>query len=136
GVEPGVAPPALAAVAFGNLARRDITAARQDAGTSQRVGQMDLVVPAVPLGFDRGIDFGSHDEKAVRQPAHSAFSLRWNFRRDGMRLDAVVQGETEDAEVAVAGGGAGAVRRRVGTSAGYAAQGRLGAHDGALCREF
>jgi hypothetical protein len=33
-----------------------ISPARQHAGTGQRVGQMDLVVPAAPVRFDLGID--------------------------------------------------------------------------------
>src|SRR5262245_22795860 len=70
GVELGLRPTALPAVTFGNLARRDVAPAAQDARTGQRIGQMHIVVPAVPVGLDGGIDFGSHDEKTIRQVGH------------------------------------------------------------------
>ena len=60
--ELGRGPPALPAVAFGDLADGGIPPARQHARTGERVGQVDLVVPAAPVGFDLGIDFSGHDQ--------------------------------------------------------------------------
>src|SRR5262249_13362408 len=36
---------------------------------------MDLVVPAIPVGFDRGVDLCGHDEKTIRQVGHFGIPL-------------------------------------------------------------
>src|SRR3954471_18528965 len=56
---------ALAAVAFRHLPDRAVAATGEHAGTGERIGQVNPVVPAAPLGLDGGIDLGGHDQQAV-----------------------------------------------------------------------
>ena len=129
-------PPALAAVTFGDLARRHVAPPRQHARTGQRIGQMHVVVPAVPVGFDRGVDLGRHDEQAIRQGCHFGIPLArgalagWNARqRQNSR-------GMEDAQTSKSGRRRGDRGRRRRRRAGDAAQGRHDPHDGALRREL
>src|SRR5258707_202388 len=90
GVELGPRPPALTSVTFGDLARGDVTAAGPHTGTGQCIGQVHVVVPAVPVGVDPGIDFGGHDQQAIWHVCPLAFLFRGNVPHNAMTAEDII----------------------------------------------
>jgi hypothetical protein len=69
-VDPPRRPFRLTGRALRYLTGGDIASTTPHSRASQRVRQVDRVVPPIPFGFDRGVDLSGHDQQAVRELGH------------------------------------------------------------------
>src|SRR5262249_44918604 len=77
GVDPLHGPFRLAGQAFGYLTGGHIAPTAANSGASERVRQVNRVVPAIPFGFDGGVDLDGHDQQALREFGHDVLLVRW-----------------------------------------------------------